>query len=211
MSKHSLRRRLCRRHRQGGFSLLELMISLSIFGVIGYGLIEAVEMGGNSQEAVADAVESNEGMRSANSILSSELKLSSDDNITVVLLDDGNDQVTFMHPVQVAGVLDWGVFDATLGATEEEQNRPDWMIRYTVDTVVQGTTVNRRLVRQVLDDLDVIQSTEVVLEGLRRGDAEPRGFSVRRAGDMWEIQVTVAGATEGSNGQGEVFHVKTRN
>lgn len=203
-----------RTQRQGsttGFSLVETAIAVSMFSVIGLGLFAAVDTSNNSQRAVSQAVAIGKDFRATNAVLAGELKLAADNNITVVVLPDANDQVTFMHPVVNAGVLGWGVFDSSFGTTEAEQNRVDWKLRYTVDSVVEGGVTNRRLVRQVLDDLDAIQSSEVLLEGLADGLGNPRGFSVARAGDMWEVQVTLAGATEGGHGGGSDFHVKTRN
>jgi len=197
--------------RRKGFSLVEVTVAMSIFSVIGYGLFAAVETSNGSQRAVSSAVAKNETMRSMKSIMADELKLAADDNITVVTLSDNNHQVTFMHPIQLAGSLGWGVFDPSLGPTEAEQNLPNWQVRYTVDSVVQSGNVNRRLVRQVLDDSGAIQNTDVLIEGLKGGGAIPPGFSVTRAGDMWEVQVTLIGTTNGGHGGGVSFHVKTRN
>ncbi len=200
-----------RTDRAAGFSLVEMSISLAIFGVIGYGLTGAVQMGQASQAAVASMVATSGDLRTVNTILLNELKLTSDDNITVAALPDGNDQLTFMHPIEIAGVLGWGVFDTQLGTTEAEQNRADWQLRYTVESIVEGGEVTRRLVRQIIDELDAIQDSEVIIEGLRAGTDNPRGFSVTRAGDMWNIAVSLVGTTPGSTGKGVEFHVKTRN
>ncbi len=197
--------------KRAGFSLVEMTIAVSIFSVIGYGLFVAVDAGNDSQRAVATATARAKELRTMNSMLANELKLAADGNITVAVLPDSNDQVTFMHPITNAGTLSWGVFDPTLGATEAEQNRENWKLRYTVETVVQGGVPNRRLVRQMLDDLDAIQSSDVLLEGLADGLEEPRGFSVTKVGDMWEVQVTLTGATAGGHGGGVHFHVRTRN
>lgn len=203
-------RRNQRRNRRG-FSLIEVTMAVSIFGVIGYGLFAAVDAGNNSQRAVASMVSRTQSMRAANATLAAELKLGTDSSIDVVVLPDNNHQLTFMHPIELAGALGWGVFDPTLGPTEAEQNRTDWKIRYTVDSVIVGGVTNRRLLRQVLDDTGAIQDTDVLVEGLQDGAAVNPGFSVTRAGDMWAVQVTLAGATGGSNGGGVSFHVKTRN
>ena len=197
--------------RDSGYTLLEMAISVTIFAIVGFGLVRAVDMGKGSQRAVAERVEANAQMRSVRSLIAEDLSLSDDDNISVEVLPDGNDQLSVMQPIVSGGDLTWGVFDMSLGDTDEDRNREDWKIRYTVDSVVAAWGTNRRLLRQIVDDLDVVQQSEVVLEGLRHGAGDPRGFSIAKSGDMWDVQITMSGESHGAHTQGVSFHVRTRN
>lgn len=200
------------RSSRAGLTVLEMVIATSIFVVVGYALVGAVQMGSSSQQTVYQVVSSNEDVREANTALTEELKTGGDSTVTVTTLGDGNHEMTFMQPVEVGTGLGWGVFDESFGATPEEQNKPDWQIRYTVKNVpLDGGGFDRRLVRQVLDEESIVQGEEVVMEGLRSGAESPPGFSVVQVGDMWEITVTTVGHSQNNQGQGANFHVHMRN
>lgn len=195
-----------------GLTIVELAVATSIFVVVGYALFGAVEMGRNSQQTVLRSVSSNSDIREANSTLIEELKTGGETTVVVDTLGDGNHQLTFMQRIEVGGSLEWGVFDESLGVTPEEQNKPGWQVRYTVVSVpLGGGEFDRRLVRQVLDEAVVVQSQRTVIEGLRDGADTPRGFSMTKSGDMWEISVATVGHHQNEQGQGTIFHVHMRN
>lgn len=201
--------RVLRKHgSRAGFSLVELSISLFVFTVVGYSLVGIVQIGNQSRETVTAKARLIEEMREANEALSEELQLASDANMTVETLPDGNDQVTFMHRIEVGGALQWGIFDASLGDTPDTQNMPGWRIRYTVESLAGQT---RNLVRQVIDDAGVVVSESVVLENLREGTGDRPGFKVTAAGSMWEIRIAQEGADGHHGVQEMLFHVRTRN
>lgn len=187
------------------------MISVSLLAVMGYGLFLALATGIGSQRRVSSFADSNRALRDAHARLREDLLLSADDQLTITVLGDGNDQLDLMHPVEVGGVLEWGVFDESLGTTPAEQNRPDWLIRYTVDVVVMGGVADRRLVRRIIDDLGAVRTEEILLTGLRTGTDDPPGFKIDPAGDLWQVTVSTEGTRETGQGRGTSFHVRTRN
>jgi len=141
-----------------------------------------------------------------------ELRMSSDATITTAALPDGNTRLTFQMPMDNAGAAAWGVFDRNLGSTWALQNRVNWSVRYTVrDAVGANGAVNKQLLRQILDDLGVVQREKVMAQGLRPGGAAPAGFRVAQVGDVWEVTLSTTGRSEGQAGIRTVFHVQTRN
>jgi hypothetical protein len=130
----------------------------------------------------------------------------------VTTLADGNHEMTFMQPIVAGGVMGWGVFNRAYGPDPEDQNKEDWQIRYTVESIPLGDgDFNRRLVRQILDEESEVQEQEVVIEGLRSGLQNPPGFSVIEVGDVWVVNVHTVGPHENSTGKGAEFHVRMRN
>ena len=196
-----------RARRASGFTIIESMVSLAIFGVVGYALAVVVDVGNHSQQTVIRTAAQGRALRSATTCLTDELRSSSDAQITVTVLGDGNHQVRFMMPIEVAGAMTWGVHDKTLGQDPADQDRPGWFIQYTVRTV----GANRQLVRQVLDNALVVQREHVITDGLRSGADVPPGFRMVRNGAMWEITLSTVGSTDGEAGIRAVFHVQTRN
>jgi len=200
------------RQRRRGFTLLEVVIATTIFTVIGYTLLQSVALGESSQATIQGIASSNKWTREVHDVMSNELKVSDDDHILVTQLADGNTQLSCMHRIEVAGVPAWGVFDASLGDTVEDQNREDWQIRFTVEEVPAiGGGAERALVRQLIDADGTIQTTKVLARGLRDGAADPPGFAAAKVGEMWVIQITEEGRTNDQAGKRTNFHVKTRN
>ena len=106
-------------------------------------------------------------------------------------------------------VAGWGVYDRHLGGDEAAWNRADWSIRYTV---VAGDDGDRLLVRQVLDDMDVVQRQTTLASDLRRTGPDPTGFRVTDQGDVWEVVITTASASAiGGEAGGMKLHVHTQN
>ncbi len=193
-----------------GFSLVEISLSLTVFTIIGFALSDTVRIGSNAQRAVLTTTADNRELRSASASVGAELKGTSSARLTVMDLESGNDAVTFQLPIEVAGNATWGVEEPALGATEDEQLRENWSLRYTVEDSGQGYgDVVRNLMRQVIDEQGLVQHESVLISGLSREYSTP-GFEVISAGDMWEVRIRLA--AEGSEGdRTTVFHFRARN
>lgn len=196
--------------RRAGFTVLEVTIAATIFAVLGYVLLRSSEMGHDSHEAVANMIDRSANLRAGRSEITNDLMTASGDSITVTTLADGNHSLTFMMPISVGGVNTWGVYDRSLGSTEDEQNKEDWSLRFTVEEYVIDGEESHGLVRQILDDAGDIQKEELVIQGVHSGGATP-GFSVVQTGDLWEVQINQVGHGEDSTGQGTSFYVLVRN
>lgn len=196
----------------GGFTIIEVMISAAIFSVVGYTLASAFIMGAGAQQSVTRIASTNRSLRQSGGFLMDELRATGDAQITVTPLPDGNHQLDFMVPIDVAGVATWGVHDQGLGPTPALQNRQGWTLRYTVQNVALGAgAVDRQLVRQLLDTNGDVQRQKVIARDLRSGAAVPPGFSVVQIGGIWEVQITTQGEAQGASGRETSFHVRTRN
>jgi len=197
---------------RAGMSLIEMMVSASLLGLVGLIVAWAFEAGVDSQRTVRRIAAGNEVLRVAAGQLRDELRVSEESMLTVNTLGDGNHEVTLAQPIFVGGNLGWGVYDPLAGATEAERNLDGWRIRYTVDTQpVVPAGVTRRLVRQVLDDLGTVQDQDVLVDGLRAGGDDPPGFTVVRTGDVWEVSLTTEEYDDSQRGRGVRFHVRIRN
>ena len=195
-----------------GFTIIEVMISAAIFSVVGYTLASAFLMSAGAQQSVSRSAGTNRSLRTSGSLLMDELRASSDAQITVTPLPDGNHQLDLMVPIDVAGVATWGVHDKHLGPTAALQNRQGWTLRYTVQNVAVGAGgVDRQLVRQLIDTAGDAQRQTVIARDLRSGAAVPPGFSVVQVGDVWEVQITTQGEAQGASGRETLFHVRPRN
>ncbi|MCK6448511.1 MAG: prepilin-type N-terminal cleavage/methylation domain-containing protein [Planctomycetes bacterium] len=197
--------------RRRGYTILELLASLTIFAVIWYSLAIAIRTGVRAERAVAEQGEANREMRRSVGSLTDELRWSNESTVTVATLADGNHSLTFMQPIQVGGNQDWGVYDKSLGDDEDEQNRPDWQIRYTVVSANVGNDTERRLVRQILDDDGDVQKQTVLATRLNDGVGAAPGFQATKSGDVWVLTLSTAAIEGTSEASSEVFHVRTRN
>jgi type II secretory pathway component PulJ len=204
--------RASRRPSRAGFTLVEALVSVSIFSVVGYALAVALDVGHDSQRTVIRIAEDDRSLRESTRKLVDELRSTAEATITVTVLPDGNHELRLMQPIDVAGVAEWGVFDRTLGPDAASQNQAGWWIRYTVrDDPGGGAAAEKQLVRQIVDENLVVQRERVLAQGLRDGDDVPPGFSVVQQGDVWEVSFSTEGETEGTTGIREVFHVRARN
>ena len=204
--------RVSKRRSRAGFTLLESMVAITLFAIIGYALTVAVSIGNHSQKMVLNMASEDRSFRSATMKLMQELRATRDDRIVVTDLGDGTSQLDFPQPIDNAGVADWGVYDRTLGTTAALQNRPNWFVRYTVRDVVAGNgNVDKQLVREVVDDLAVVQKLKVLVHGLRPGNVAPAGFQVIQQGAVWQVTLSTNSQGEGQAGIRTVFHVQTRN
>jgi hypothetical protein len=200
---------------QAGLTALEAVISVAAFAVIGYGLAAVMDFGRRSQETVGAIAVNNERRQESTAQLARELGATSDARIQVQALPDGNSQLTFQMPIEIGGVLGWGVEDRRLGLDAADQVREDWSIRYTVESeagldVAGLDLTSRRLVRQVLNEQGEVVRSDTVGDQLRSG-AEKPGFHVERVGDVWELRIATQSVDHDTPSLDTVIHVVTRN
>lgn len=199
------------RRGRAGLTLVESMVGVTLFAILGYALSVAVSIGNESQQTVLDVAAEDRMLRGSTMTMRRELRTARDNDIDIFVLPDGNHQVTFMMPIDVAGIAQWGVYDRMLGPDEATQNMPNWTVRYTViDVVDAGGAINKQLVRQIRDDGLVVQRQRVLAQGLRAGGVAPAGFRMVQVGDVWEVSLSTNGV-DGQAGIRTVFHVQTRN
>ncbi len=194
---------------RAAFTMIEVVIAAAIFSVIGIILLGATNMAFSSERTISQAASQNDELRNGAGSLRDELRSAQAETIAIDVLGDNNHQVTFQQPIVIGGVVSLGAVCQMAGdvTLNDEQFKDDWSYRYTVINNADG----RQLVRQILDNGDVVQKQEVLIEDLRSGDDDPPGFTMVEAGDMWEITVTTNGQSQGSIGRRTVIHVNARN
>ena len=199
------------RARAAGFTLLEMSIATTIFGIAGYGLLQTVRVADQSHESVLESADGTRALREASATILDELRAARAADLSVTTMPDGNSDVRFTTPIEAAGVATWGVHDARLGASEEEQNREGWLLRYAVEAVQQasGNTV-RVLVRQVLDDTGAVQRQDIFLGDLS-GTSEIERFVMRPTGDVWEIELAAKDEGSPHHERTATFNLRIRN
>jgi prepilin-type N-terminal cleavage/methylation domain-containing protein len=198
--------------RRAGFTLIEVLVALTLFSVLGYSVALAVGVGEQSRGAVADVVDQAQELRAASTALMADLRATSADRIAIANGADGNHSVRLSVPIEVGGAIVWGVHERTLGSTAAAQDRPDWLVRYRVlDVATGGGAIDKQLVRELLDTGGVVRRTTVLVHQLRPGVAAPAGFQVVQVGAVWEVTLSTTGAREGQPGLRTVFHAQNRN
>jgi len=194
--------------RTAGFTLIETTVALTIFAALGYTLSVVVALGKHSQTMITGLTTEDRSLRSATTDLIEDLRTSSDSTITVTALPDGNHKVKFMQPIDLGGVAGWGVYDRTVSPNP----MPNWHVQYIArDQALGGGAVDKQLIRQVLDDTDVVKKETVLANYLQPGNQVPPGFQMVKVGLVWQITLSTQGKVEGRSGIREVFHVQTRN
>jgi prepilin-type N-terminal cleavage/methylation domain-containing protein len=194
--------------KTAGFTLIETTVALTIFAALGYTLSIVVALGKHSQTTITGLTTEDRSLRSATTDLIDDLRMSSDSTITVTALPDGNHKVKLMQPIDLGGVAGWGVYDRTVAPNP----MPNWHVQYLArDLALGGGAVDKQLVRQVLDDTDVVKKETVLANYLQPGNQVPPGFQMVKVGLVWQITLTTQGKVEGRSGIREVFHVQTRN
>jgi type II secretory pathway pseudopilin PulG len=205
---HILRSARARR----AFTLLESTIGVAVFSVIGYGLAVVVKISKSSETAVREISTQSREIRDSTRRMVDELKTCRDASIVIDTLADGNHQVRFMVPIEVAGAATWGIYDTALGSDPAVNTRVGWSVRYTVraaDAANGGVTY--QLVRQLLDTTLTVQRQTVIVDNIRSGDVGRPGFRMVRSGAMWEITLSTSEDGHSNDSRQEIFHVLTRN
>ena len=198
--------------KRSGFTLLEMVVAMTIATVVTYTLAGAVSMAHRSHKAVMQGVAENSFRRSSSKKLIKDMKSANRSSVVVGALPDGNAELTFRLPIYVDGDPAWGVFDPKISNDVDKQSKEDWSVKYTVKPVaLEGGGIERQLVRQVIDDQGDLKFEVVVASGLRSGTDTPRGFEVVAAGKMWEITLAFESEVADGDGGDSVFHVGTRN
>ena len=201
-----------KRSSRAGFTLIESMVAITLFAVMGYALSVAVGVGNHSQKMVLNMASEDRSLRASTMMLMQELRTARSASMSITTLGDGNSQLEFQMPVDNAGTADWGVYDGTLGATDALKNRVGWLMRYTVRDVASANgNVDKQLVREEVDDLGAIQKLKVLVHGLRPGNVAPEGFKVVQQGLVWQVTLSTTSQGEGQAGIRTGFHVQTRN
>lgn len=203
-----LLRRAHERALRAGFTLIEVIAATAVFLIVGYALAGSVNLAQRAQTTVAGTAGRNVAVRKATTILRSELKSTGDARIGVTTLGDGNHELTFQVPIEVAGVPGWGAFERRLGPAEVLQNLVGGAVRYTVDIAPNNGT--RRLVRVVMDGTGAVRRRDVLAQNLAPGGGNAPGFEVTRIGDVWRVRITQQ-RDNGGAARTEEFDVRTRN
>jgi hypothetical protein len=194
-----------------GYTLLEVTVAASIFTVVAYVLVAAVRLAGSSSDSVFERAEANHALRESTTRMSEELRGISETHLTITELQNGSCQVSFQMPIEVGGAAAWGVQDNAIGRTVEAQTKPDWSVRYTVEDVPLGAhDVDRRLLRQLLDEAGVVRFESEVLTGLSRAPGTP-AFTVSKTGLMWQVTLCVDDAGVQDNARTSTFQFRARN
>ncbi len=194
-----------------GFTLVETMIALSIFSVVGYGMFVALDIGFDSSEIVVDVSRENRALRSAVRSLNDEMGQAQDASVTIGAGIKGNDVLSFMVPIVVAGTETFGVYDRTLGTAEADWSHENWQYRYTVEIVVVDGQERLDLVRQIIDEDETVIRHTTVAENLHHGNVDEPGFDVVRNGEMWVVTCTTYGSATSKQASSTSFHIRTRN
>ncbi|MFT7670479.1 MAG: type II secretory pathway pseudopilin PulG [Planctomycetota bacterium] len=205
-------RRVCnqRAKTSSGFTILEMVVAATIFGGLSYVLLIATKMGTDSQRTVTEAVARSKKLRAVSDSLANELVTTTADLMTMTVEAGGCTELSFMAPITLAGLETWGVHDRMYGPDDDDQNKVDWRIRYTVKDLGDAGHLSRTLVRQILNAADEVQEEEAVIDDLTTG-VNPPAFVVEQSGAMWEITITKAGNDPNDAGEETTFYVRTRN
>jgi prepilin-type N-terminal cleavage/methylation domain-containing protein len=202
-------KKLQRNRTQAGFTLIEVILSIGIFAVIGVGLTQGIHIAESTQHSVSDEGNQNRKVRDGVELLREELKTCQEASIQVQVDGNGNDVLTFQVPVDSMGGVGWGVYDRKLGPTAVEWNRVGWSLCYRVQADNQGNS--SALIRQILNGAgDVQREAQIVGHLPELVAGAPRGFAIEQTGDVWEVSLTTLNA-EGKSPRTETFQIQARN
>ncbi len=195
------------RHRRG-FTLIEVILAVGIFSVVGVGLTQGVHIAQTTHQSVSTQSTSNSDIRDGIGLLREEFKSCRESSIVVSQVLNGNDQLEFQVPVDSPLGTSWGAYDRYLGSLPAERNRVGWTISYVVQNNALGIPC---LLRQILDGGGALQrEVQIVSNVLVDGHADAPGFTVTATGDVWEVTLkTLTG--DGQSTRTETFQVQTRN
>lgn len=190
-----------------GFTLIELVIGLTLFTALGYVVMLTLGAGRSSNAVVERVVTEDQMLREASAALLDDLRSTNAAHVSIDVQADGNHAVRLQIGIDTAGATTWGVHERELGPTSAEQDRAGWFVRYAV--VVGGN--GRELVREIYDDAGVLQRSRVLARGLRNGSGASRGFGLVQSGSVWEATLSTVGGGTGEPGMVVVFHARSRN
>jgi len=200
------------RKRNAGFTLLEVLVSLTLFSVLGYGVLLALGVGRQSQDTVEELVDEAQAIRGASNAILDDLRATNAAHLSIDVLPDGNHSVRMQASIEVGGAITWGVHERELGPTPAEQDQAGWFVRYlVVDTSIAGGAVEKQLVRQVLDAGGELRLTRTLARGLRAGGGDAPGFRLVQQGAVWEVTLSTAGVHAGQPRTRMIFHAQSRN
>jgi prepilin-type N-terminal cleavage/methylation domain-containing protein len=161
------------RHRQSGFTLVEVAIVAAIAGILLIGMAMMVRSTNEAYTTVSEDTDANFSLRQALNRISDEMRQS---NTSVVQITSGTDydSIDLQVPVSYAGsTVSWGAA-GTAG----------WHIRYLVE--------DGWLIRRIVDGTGTVKQTDQVLA--RNVDVlfgGQKGFSVTASGGLYQITVRV--------------------
>lgn len=190
-----------------GFTLIELVIGLTLFTALGYVVMLTLGAGRSSNAVVERVVTEDQMLREASAALIDDLRSTNAAHLSINVEADGNDSVRLQAEIEAAGAATWGVHERELGPTAAEQDRAGWFVRYIVVAGANG----RELVREVFDDSGALQRSRVLARGLRSGAGASRGFGLVQSGAVWEVTLSTVGGGTGEPGMVVVFHARSRN
>ncbi|MFT4647519.1 MAG: prepilin-type N-terminal cleavage/methylation domain-containing protein [Glaciecola sp.] len=195
-------------HAKAGFTLIEVIFATTIFGVIGVGLTQGIQIAETTHQSVSSEGGHNREMRNSIGLLRDEFKACRDSSIDVQTTPDGNHRLVFQVPVDSGVGTGWGVYDRKLGSGADDWNRVGWNFCYLVSENNQGQSC---LVRQILDGGGALQrETEIVRHVLANDPSGIPGFTVVSTGDVWEFTLTTQ--TDAAHAaRTETFQIQTRN
>jgi len=183
---------------RAGISVVEMLLAVTVFSGIGYVLTMTLSASESTHDTVERTAEMNRSVRETIRSMSDELRAA---RAASVVVDDvgGFDRITFQTAIEGAapGVPAWGAYERDLDLDEALCHRAGWSVRYVADP---GAAQPPALVRQVLDDVGVVQHTEVLLDAVT-------AFEVTATGDLWAVQFTAV--VDGTT-RIEEFDVRTR-
>ncbi|MBI5361890.1 MAG: prepilin-type N-terminal cleavage/methylation domain-containing protein [Planctomycetes bacterium] len=192
--------------RTGGFTLLEVLVALTLFSALGYGVMLAIGTGRDSNRAMDEVADEDRGLRAASTALADDLRASNEAHVVITEQPDGNHAVQLQIAIESAGALTWGVHERALGSTSADQDRVGWSVRYSVAVGASG----KELRRSVLDAADAVQRSSVLARGLNDAAGAP-GFRLVREGAVWAVTLASKGVHAGQPSTRTIFHVTNRN
>lgn len=207
---------------EAGYTMLEVATSTAIAGLLGLAAVTMVQVGRDTHDKTRVETHRSQGVREAARRLGDEIKQTKAACLAVTKQIDGNCEIVFQRPVAVlGGIITWGALDPRLAPSDPEARRPGWSVRWSVRTLRAGTmralatgakgSVDRVLVREVLDTAKSVVHEEVVLHDVNAGTNARPGFRVEAQGAMWRIQISAGGSLDPANSTCMTFDVSLRN
>ena len=200
-----------RAHGERGYSLLEVTVALACTTVLILGVASVLRGGRKASGFVRTETKAVKSLRDSTTLLANDLRNANPKTMSVAEVGDGNHILKISRLLEVRdGVMIWGVYDKSLGETEAERTKENWVIKYemtvverrnttkdltkdqTLDSTIkdEGVWFNRRLHRRLLDENGKIQQDRIVCTWLRhpKGATAP-SFRVEASGLMWKVRM----------------------